>query len=113
MRLTCLPPRVSQALRVRKPCFRHRPHLVWCWRLGLHILYGRRATFKALARHGPAHLASQHDRRLLCAASWCPKAVGGVPIRPGRPCPRPKTAYLVGDRTRRSRHPPCGFGFCV
>ncbi|GIX46068.1 MAG: hypothetical protein KatS3mg131_0279 [Candidatus Tectimicrobiota bacterium] len=73
MRLTCLPPRVSQALRVRKPCFRH--HLVLCWLLVLYILYGQRANLQALARYGPAHLAYQHYRRLLCAAYWCTKAL--------------------------------------
>jgi hypothetical protein len=57
--LTCLPRRVSQYLRVLEPCFRHRHQLVFSWLLVWHMLYGDRANLKALARHGPAHLAYQ------------------------------------------------------
>jgi hypothetical protein len=38
--------------------------------LVLHLRYGERANLKALARHGPGPLASQHYRRLWWAASW-------------------------------------------
>jgi hypothetical protein len=67
MSLTCLPRHVSQCLRVLGPCFHHRHHLVFSWLLVLHLVYGERANLRALARHGPAHLAYQHYRRLLCA----------------------------------------------
>ena len=75
MSLTCLPTCVSQCLRVVGPCFRHRHHLVFSWLLGLHLISGERANLKALARHGPGHLAYHHYRRLLCAAYWCTKAL--------------------------------------
>src|SRR5919109_1754331 len=67
MSLTCLPRRVSQCLRVLGPCFHHRHHLVFSWVLVLHLVDGERANLKALARHGPAHLAYQHYRCLLRA----------------------------------------------
>jgi hypothetical protein len=41
--LTCLPRRVSQGLRVLRPCFHHRHHLVFSWFLVLHLIYGERA----------------------------------------------------------------------
>lgn len=69
MSLTCLPRRVTPCLGVITPCFRHRHHLVLCWLLVLHLVYGHRARVQALARHGPPHLASQHYRRVLCATS--------------------------------------------
>jgi Transposase DDE domain len=112
MSLTCLPRRVSQYLRVLEPCFRHRHQLVFSWLLVLPLVYGERATLKALARHGPAHLASQHDRRLLCAADWCTKtwlwwfvdqAVQAVPP------PEDGVLSVVGDSTlkgtRGQQHP--------
>ena len=66
MSLTCLPPRVSQCLRVLGPCFRHRHQLVFSWLLVLHLVYGERANLKALARPGPPPLADQPCRCLLC-----------------------------------------------
>jgi hypothetical protein len=75
MSLTGLPTCVSQCLRVLGPCFRHRHQLVFSWLLVLHLISGEQANLKALARHGPGHLASHHDRRLLCAAYWCTKAL--------------------------------------
>jgi hypothetical protein len=75
MSLTCLPQRVAQCLRVLGPCFRHRHLLVFSWLLVLHLVYSERANLKALARHGPAHLAYQHCRRLSCAAYWCTKTL--------------------------------------
>jgi hypothetical protein len=49
------------------PCFHHRHQLVFSWVLVLHLVDGERANLKALARHGPAHLAYQHYRCLLRA----------------------------------------------
>jgi hypothetical protein len=57
MSLTCLPRRMSQCLRVLEPCFHYRHQLVFSWLLVLPLVYGERATLKALARHGPPHLA--------------------------------------------------------
>jgi hypothetical protein len=70
MSFTALPRRVSECLRVLKPCFRHRHQLVV-----VRLVYGERANLKALARHGPAPLAYRQYRRLLCAASWCAKTL--------------------------------------
>src|SRR5262245_61566059 len=75
MSLTRLPCTVSQCLRVLGPCFHHRHHLVFSWLLGLHLVYGDRANLKELGRHGPAHLAYQQYRRLLCAAYWWAKTL--------------------------------------
>jgi uncharacterized protein (DUF2249 family) len=55
------------------PCFRHRHQLIFSGLLVLHLVSGEQANLKALARHGPVHLAYQHDRRLLWAAYWCTK----------------------------------------
>jgi hypothetical protein len=71
MSLTSLLRRVSQCLRVLWPCLRHQ--LMFSELLVLHLVDGERATLKALPRHGPAPLAYQHSRRLLCAAHWCSK----------------------------------------
>jgi hypothetical protein len=49
------------------PCFHHRHQLVFSWVLVLHLVDRERANLKALARHGPAHLAYQHYRCLLRA----------------------------------------------
>jgi hypothetical protein len=57
MSFTCLPRRVSPCLRVLEPCFHHRHPLVCSWLWVLPLVYGERATLKALARHGPQHLA--------------------------------------------------------
>jgi hypothetical protein len=128
MALTWLPPRVSQCLRVWGPCCRHRHHLAFSWLLVLHRLDGERAHVQALARHGPQHLPSQHDRRLLGAASWgtntwlwwfADQALQALPP------PEDGILSLVGDRTlqgkrgpkppvaqqtRLSQHHPSGFG---
>jgi hypothetical protein len=75
MPLTCLPRCVSQCLRVLGPCFHPRHHLVFSWLLGLPLVHGDRANLKERSRHGPAHLAYQHYRRLLCAAYGCTTAL--------------------------------------
>ncbi len=131
MSLTCLPRRVSQGLRVLEPCFRHRHQLVFSWLLVWHLVYGERANLKALARHGPAHLADQHYRRLLCAASWCTKTLlwwFAEQAMQALPPPEDGLLSLVGDRTLKGRrglkHPvahktrlsqyhPSGFGFRI
>src|SRR6266511_5757912 len=75
MPFTCLPRHVSECLWVLGPWVRHRHHLVFSWLLVLHLVDGDRATLKELSRHGPAHLAYQHGRRLLCAAYGCAKTL--------------------------------------
>ena len=77
MSLTRLPDNVSQVLRVLNSCFRHRHHLVFSWLLALLLIYGKRDNLKALARHGPNHLAYQHYQRFLCAAYRCTKTLLG------------------------------------
>jgi hypothetical protein len=47
--------------------------VVFSWLLVWPLVDGERANRKALAWHGPAHLAYEHYRRLLCAAYWCTK----------------------------------------
>jgi hypothetical protein len=131
MSLTCLPTWVSQGLRVLGPCFRHRHHLVFSWLLVLHLIDGARAHLKALARHGPGHLADHHDRRLLCAAYWCTKALlwwFADEALQAFPPPEDGILYLVSDstlkgkrgpkhpvaqKTRLSQHPPYVFGFRI
>jgi Transposase DDE domain len=131
MSLTCLPRRVSQCLRVLQPCFRHRHRLVFSWLLVLHLVYGERANLKELARHGPAHLAYQHYRRLLCATYWCTKTLlwwFADQALQAFPPPEDGLLYLVGDstlkgkrgakhpvaqKTRLSQHHPYVFGFRI
>jgi Transposase DDE domain len=131
MSLTCLPRCVSQCLRVLGPGFRHRHQLVFRWLLVLHLLYGERATLKALARRGPAHLGYQHYRRLLCAAYWCTKTLlwwFAEQALQAFPPPEDGTLSLVGDstlkpqrgqkhpvaqQTRLSQHHPYVFGFRI
>jgi hypothetical protein len=112
MALTCLPRRVSQCLRVLGPCFHHRHQLVFSWLLVLPLVDGARATLKALSRHGPSHLASPHDRRLLCAAYCCMKTVlwwCADQALQAFPPPEDGLLYLVGDSTlkgqRGQKHP--------
>lgn len=131
MSLTCLPPQVSQCLRVLGPCFRHRHQLVFSWLLVLHIIYGERAHWQALARQGPAHLAYQQYRRLLCAGYWCTKSLlwwFADQALQALPPPEDGILYLVGDstlqgnrgrthpvaqNTRLSQHHPYVFGFRI
>jgi hypothetical protein len=112
MSLTCLPRRVSQGLRVLGPCFHHRPQRVLSWLLVLPLVYGERATLKALARPGPAHLADQHDRRRLCATYWCTKTWlwwFAEQALQALPPPEDGLRYVVGDRTltgkQGAKHP--------
>jgi len=112
MSLTSLPRRVSPCLRVLEPCFHHRHPLVFSWLLVGHLIYGQRATLKALARHGPAHLAYQHYRRLLYAASWCTKTLRcwfAEQAPHALPPPADGLLSLVGDSTlkgqRGLKHP--------
>jgi Transposase DDE domain len=131
MFLTCLPRCVSESLRVLRPCFRHRHHLVFSWLLVLHLVYGERANLKSLARHGPRHLAYQHYRRLLCAAYWCTKTLlwwFADQALQAFPPPENGLLYLVADstlkgkrgakhpvaqKTRLSQHHPYVFGFRI
>ena len=109
MSLTCLPRCVSQCLRVVGPCFHHRHHLVFSGLLVLHLVYGERAHLKALARHGPAHLAYQHSRRLLCAAYWGTKTwlwwFADQALQ-AFPPPADGSLYLVGDSTLKGKRGP-------
>jgi hypothetical protein len=112
MSLTCLPHRVTQCLGVLKPCFRYRHHLIFCWLLVLHLIYGQRANVQALARHGPTHLAYQHYRRLLCAAYWCSKTLlwwFAEQVMRAFPPPDDGLLYLIADSTlkgkRGAKHP--------
>jgi hypothetical protein len=109
MSLTCLPRRVSQYLRVLEPCFRQRHQLVFSWLLVLHMVYGERANLKALARHGPAHLAYQQYRRLLCAAYWCTKTLlwwFADQALQALPPPEDGILYVVGDSTLKGKRGP-------
>jgi len=131
MSLTCLPHRVSQCLRVLRPCFRNRHHLIFSWLLVLHLVYGHRANVQALSRHGPGHLAYQHYCRLLCATYWWTKTLlwwfADQAMR-AFPPPDDGLLYLVGDstlkskrgakhpvahNTRLSQHHPYVFGFRI
>jgi hypothetical protein len=112
MSFTCLPRHVSEGLRVLGPCVRHRHHLGFRWLLVRPLVYGDRATLKALSRHGPTPLASQHDRRRLGAAYWWTKTLlGWFADRAVQAFPPPADGLLslVGDSTlkgkRGSKHP--------
>jgi len=109
MLLTCLPRRVSQCLRVLAPWFHHRHHLVFSWLLVLHLVYGDRANVKALSRHGPVHLAYQHDRRLLCASYWGTKALlwwFADQALQALPPPTDGILYLVSDSPLKGKRGP-------
>ena len=112
MSLTPLPCRVAQYLRVLRPCFRYRHHLIFSWLLVVHIVYGHRANVYTFSRHGPCHLAYQHYCRLLCAAYWCSKTLlGWFAAQAMRALPPPEDGllYLVADSTlkekRGAKHP--------
>jgi hypothetical protein len=103
--------------------------VVFSWLLVLHSIDGERANLPALARHGPAHRAYQHYRRLLCAAYWCTTTWlwwFAAQTLQALPPPADGILYLVGDstlkgkrgpkhpvaqKTRRRQHHPsvCGF----
>jgi hypothetical protein len=109
MSFTCLRRHVSECLRVLGPWFRHQHHLVFSWLLVLHLVYGNRANLKELSRHGPAHLAYQHYRRLLCAAYWCTKTLlwwfADQAVQ-AFPPPADGILYLVGDSTLKDKGGP-------
>jgi hypothetical protein len=129
MSLACLPRGVSQCLRGLGPCVHHRHHPVCSWLLVRPLVYGDRAHLKELSRHGPAPLASQPYRRLLCAAYWCTTARlwwFADPALQALPPPAEGRLDLAGDstlqgqrgakppvaqQTRLSQHQPSGFGF--
>jgi hypothetical protein len=109
MSLTCLPHPVSQSLRGLGPSFHHRHPLVFSGLFVRPLLYGERATRKALARHGPVPLAYQHYRRLLCAAYWCTKTLlWGFADQALQAFPPPANGvlYLVGDSTLKGKRGP-------
>jgi Transposase DDE domain len=109
MPLTWLPRRVAPCLRVLGPCFHHRHQLVFSWRLVLHPVYGERAKLNALARHGPARLAYQHYRRLLCAAYGCTKTLlwwFAEQALQALPPPEDSLLSLVGDSTLKGKRGP-------
>jgi hypothetical protein len=104
MLLTRLPDHVLPHLRVLRSCFRYRQHLVFSWLLVLHLVYGDRANLKALARHGPAHLAYQHYRRLLCATYWYTKTLlWWFADQALQAFPPPEEGSLIWSATARSR----------
>jgi hypothetical protein len=77
--------------------------------LVLHLVYGGRANLKELRRHSPAHLAYQHYRRLLSAASWCTKALLGWfadQALQAFPPPEDGVLYLVADSTLKGKRGP-------
>jgi hypothetical protein len=85
---------------------------VFSWRLVLPLGYSDRANLKALARHGPAHLAYQYYRRLLCAAYGCTKTLlwwFAEQAWQALPPPADGLLYVVGDSTlkgkRGQKHP--------
>jgi hypothetical protein len=104
---------------------------VFSWLLVWHLVYGERANLRALARHGPAHLAYQPYRRLLCATYWWTKTLlwwFADQALQAFPPPEDGSLYLVGDstlkgkrgrkhpvgqKTRLSQHHPSVFGFRI
>jgi hypothetical protein len=131
MLLTRVPDHVLPHLRVLRCCFRDRQPLVFSWRLVLHLVYGDRANLQALARHGPAPLAYQHYRRLLCATYWYTKPLlWWVADQALQAFPPPEDGVLslvvdstlngtrgpkppIAQKTRLSQHHPYVFGFRI
>jgi hypothetical protein len=70
IRFTCLPKQVANGRHVLRPLFRHRPHLVCCWRLVCQAIDQAKAPLTGLARLTPRPIAAPHCRRLLTAISW-------------------------------------------
>jgi len=70
IRLTCLPKQVANWLHVLQPRFRHRHHLVLCWRLVGQAVEQEKATRTGLARLTPRQMAAWHCRRRLTAPYW-------------------------------------------
>jgi hypothetical protein len=63
LQFTCLPKPVTSWLRVLRPIFHHRHHLVFCWLLVCQGIYQEKATIQGLARLAPRHIAESSDER--------------------------------------------------
>ena len=70
LRLTRLPEEVTRLLAPLQPYFSYRHYLVFCWWLVAHLVWYEEATWQALARYIPGHVAAWHLRRLLAAGRW-------------------------------------------
>jgi hypothetical protein len=97
MSLTCLPRRMSQDLRVLRPCFRHRHQLVFSWLLVLPLVYGDWATLKALAGMAPGVWPSS-TTVTYCARATGARSLAVVVCRPS----------LAGFSSTRGWHPLSG-----
>ena len=83
IQITRLPEEVTRLLEPLRLCFSHRHFLAFCWLIMAHLVCFEKATFKALGRYTPKHMAWWHLRRLvalfaLAVARDAPLAGAGV-----------------------------------
>jgi hypothetical protein len=106
LRFIYLPKQVSNWLRVLRPMFRHRHHLVFCWLLVCQAIYQEKATLKGLARFAPHHIAEWHFRRLLTATYWNWRVLlwwFADQVIATLPPPEDGVCYLVVDSTLKDK----------
>jgi hypothetical protein len=70
IQITRLPEEVTRLLEPLRLCFSHRHFLAFCWLIMAHLVGFEKATFKALGRYTPKHMAWWHLRRLVACSRW-------------------------------------------
>jgi hypothetical protein len=65
IQITRLPEEVKRFLMPLRPLFSYRHFLVFCWLMVAHAICFEKATFEALGRYTPTHIAWWHLRQLM------------------------------------------------
>jgi hypothetical protein len=112
LQITRLPDEVKRFLLPLKPLFSYRHFLVFCWLMVAQLICFEKATFKALGRYTPKHVAWWHLRRLVACSRWPWEQVLEWLVTQTLavfPPPRDGVLYLVVDSTlkgkRTKKHP--------
>jgi hypothetical protein len=106
IQITRLPEEVKRFLVPLKPLFSYRHFLVFCWLIVAHLVCFEKATFKALGRYTPKHIAWWHLRRLVACSRWPWEAVLKwlvSQVLVAFPPPGDGVLYLVVDSTLKGK----------
>jgi hypothetical protein len=106
IQITRLPEEVKRFLVPLKPLFSYRHFLVFCWLIVAHLVCFEKATFKALGRYTPKHIAWWHLRRLVACSRWPWEAVLEGLVSQclfAFPPPGDGVLYLVVDSTLKGK----------
>lgn len=106
LQITRLPDEVKRFLLPLKPLFSYRHFLVFCWLMVAQLICFEKATFKALGRYTPKHVAWWHLRRLVACSRWPWEQVLEWLVTQTLavfPPPRDGVLYLVVDSTLKGK----------